>query len=612
MSHLRSRLPLLLIFMIFALLSCTAPTPAQSTPEADAGVPVGTGVPAGAEELAEATPTEAAPQATPLTPPPTETPAQPTAAGYDLGNPTLTELYLSPTGDDANDGLTPSTPLQTLNAAWNKIPTGGALTGTGWRLNFLPGEYPCEPEEPDNCQNYFSDRTGTYAFPIILRAMDGPGTVTLRGGLELIHVAYVYLLDLTLTGGTPLPTNASGNNLLHFADVDHILLRGVTLDGPDCDNDGCNNLQEVLKVNQAQYFYVENSTIGGAWHSSVDYFVVQYGHFLNNHVHTAGQWCMYLKGGTSYLRLEGNEFEGCQLGFQAGQSANFAMMRAPWLHYDVYDIKFVNNLLHDLPGVALSISGGYNVLIAYNTLYNVGTSTDPGYPLLQTVFGERGCNPTDELPDPVPNCLAFIEQGGWGPNFLTDNTPVIPSRNVYIYNNLIVNPTPAQTLWTHFGILGPMDLPAGFQNLPDHPATDENLVIAGNLIWNGPADHPLGLDETTGCADTNPTCNLAQLLADNTINLFEPELINPAGGDYRPVEGGNVFSTPAHPIPDFTWDDAPAQPPVPAGDLNNTIPTDRDGLPRPSDGPPGAYGGGSAGAFHIFMPVLVILPGKNS
>ena len=32
-------------------------------------------------------------------------------------------------------------------------------------------------------------------------------------------------------------------------------------------------------------------------------------------------------------------------------SANLAVMRSPWLHYEAYDIKFVNNVLHDLPGV---------------------------------------------------------------------------------------------------------------------------------------------------------------------------------------------------------------------------------------------------------------------
>jgi len=524
---------------------------------------------------------------------------------YPIGYPTLTELYVSPSGNDASSGLLPGTPLKTLTAAWAKIPEGTTLTTTGYRINLLPGEYPCEPAEPDDCQNYLANRTGTYQYPIILRAHNGAGTVTIRGGFDFDTVAYLYLLDLTLAGGTPLPTNLSGNNLLHLANSHHILLRGLTLAGPNCPTDACNNLQEVLKVNQAQYVYVENSVIGGAWHSAVDYFSVQYGHFLNNRVHTTGQWGMYVKGGTAYLRVEGNEFDHCQLGFQAGQSSNLAVMRSPWLHYEAYDIKFVNNVLHDLPGVGLSASGAYNILFAYNTLYRVGTSADPSYALMQAVQGERGCGATDELPNPVPVCVALIRQGGWGPNHLTDNQPAIPNRKIYVYNNLIYNPAPSQTLYTHLSIFGPINLPAGFQNIASPVASDNNLVIAGNLIWNGPVDHPLGIDETSGCQPSNPTCNAVQLATTNTINQIEPQLLDPTSGNYRPVLGGNVYSATTFVIPDFTWSDAPSSPAVPMGTLANAVPYDRDGNARPAPGPPGAYVGAATPAFAVYLPLIM-------
>ena len=83
------------------------------------------------------------------------------ATPYPFGNPTLKELYVSPSGRDSNSGLTQSAPLKTLTAAWGKIPAGATLTGTGYRINILPGTYPCEPAEPDDCQNYFADRLGT-------------------------------------------------------------------------------------------------------------------------------------------------------------------------------------------------------------------------------------------------------------------------------------------------------------------------------------------------------------------------------------------------------------------------------------------------------------------
>jgi hypothetical protein len=569
-----------LVLVVFAVMGCQTP------------VAVGT----------------AAPALIPTVAPETASPPGPGASvfAYEIGAPVLTDLYVSPAGNDANDGLSASAPLRTLTAAWEKIPGGGALTGTGYRINLLPGVYSCEPAEPDDCRNYFADRRGTSEFPILLRAASGPGSVTLRGGMNVNNVSYLYLLDFTLVGGNPLPI-AAENDLLHLASVDHVLLRQMTLDGPDCANDVCNNLQEVLKVNQAQYIYVEDSEIGGAWHSAVDYVSVQYGHFLGNHVHTAGEWCMYVKGGSAYQQIEGNEFEGCQLGFQAGQSTNMAVMRSPWVHYEAYDIKFVNNLMHDLPGVSLSVMGGYNILFAYNTLYHVGYDDDPGYALLQAVHGERGCNPTTEIPDPVSVCSDLIGQGGWGPGYETSNLAAIPNRNVYIYNNLIYNPDAAHTLWAHLNIYGPIALPAGFQNLPSNPVTDDHLVIAGNLIWDGPSDHPLGVDNDTGCADSNPTCNTAQLLADNTINLFEPQLVNPSGGDYHPVAGGNVFDVASHPLPNFTWDSF--SPVVPSGNLSNVVPLDYNGMARPAGGPPGAcVNAASSPLSLIYLPLLSRFP----
>ena len=92
----------------------------------------------------------------------------PPASAYEIGQPVVTELYVSPDGDDANDGLSAAAPLRTLTAAWERIPAGESLSGSGYRINLLPGTYPCEPAEPDNCQNYFGGRHGTYEFPIII------------------------------------------------------------------------------------------------------------------------------------------------------------------------------------------------------------------------------------------------------------------------------------------------------------------------------------------------------------------------------------------------------------------------------------------------------------
>lgn len=517
---------------------------------------------------------------------------------YNIGNPILNEIWIDPVnGDDNNTGISPSLALRTLTEGWSRTSN---LTDTGYRLNLMAGTYSCEPEEINNCLNYFGDRHGTYEHPLIIQAVNGPKSVVIRGGFDFRNVSYLYLIDLDLRGGGEIPVNISGNNLIHFASTDHILLRGLSVNGPDCDNDQCNNLQEVLKVNQAQHFYVENSEFSGAWHTIVDYFSVQYGHFINSNLHTAGQWCMYVKGGSAYLNIEGNEMHHAFLGFQAGQSSNLALMQTPWLHYEAYDIKFINNIMHNIQGVGISVAGGYNILMAHNTLYNVGTDNSNGFPLFQAVLGERGCSSTDELPNAVSICQASLTSGGWGSGIQSDNIEAIPNRNVFVYNNIFYNPHNNQTLYSHFTVWSARERPIGFENIPDPIQADNNLVIRGNLIWNGSPNHPLGIDNDTGCTDANPACNAARLISENSINQIEPQLINPVQGDFRPLSGGNLLnnnitsnSNPPSFItyipPDFTWSDLPAQSVVPLGSVSNRIIKDRDGAIRQIPDIPGAY-----------------------
>ena len=562
-------------------LAPTAPLAPPESPPAAAPLPTAARTAASQPPATPAAAASTAPAAAAL-----PTPAGSPLRGYDIGSPQWQDLYVSPSGSDSAAGDSPARPLRTLSAAWAGLP---AELKNAVRINLLPGTYPCEPgPEASNCINYFADRKGSLSAPLLVRAANGPNTVTLRGGLNFNNVQYLYLLDLNLVGGGPLPTNSSGNNLLHIEAGDHILLRGLSVVGPACVTDDCNNLQEVLKVNQTQYLYVENSLIAGAWHSVVDYFVVQYGHFLNNRVHSAGQWCMYIKGGSAYLTVEANELYQCQLGFQSGQAANLAVMRPPWFHYETYNIRFINNLLHDIPGVGLSAAGAYNTLFAYNTLYKVATSAEDGYAFAQLVPGERNCTPIDEIPNVIRNCAAFTAQGAWGPAALAEGQPAIPNRKVYFYNNLFYNPAPAQTRYAHFEISGPLTLPSGFKNLPNPVVSDREVFFAGNLVWNGSAGFPLGVEEPErGCQPSNPTCNPSLLAKQNTFNQLEPQLVNPAAGDFRPRPVGSLAAVKSPTIPDFTWD--AFTPAVPPGSLSNAISLDRAGAPRPAGGPPGAY-----------------------
>ncbi len=499
------------------------------------------------------------------TPAATATPTSPPSDPryYNIGTPTLQNIWVDPLhGNDGNSGAVREQALRTVTAAWERIPMSTPLS-SGYRIMLAAGVYP-----EDIVPVYWESRFGTFAAPIIIQSADGPGAAILPG-LSFANVRYLYLIGLHMRAGA--------DDVLHCERCDHFLVRQCQVEGTG-DPATYNSPQEALKVNQSRYVYVEDSDLSGAYGNAVDFVAVQNGHLQGNRVHNALDWCAYVKGGSAYIRVEGNEFYGCGAGgFSAGQGTGFEYMVSPWLHYEAYDIKIINNVVHDTTGAGLGVNGGYDILIAYNTLYRVGEASH----VLEFVHGHRSCDGNTDA------CQSNLNAGGWGTT--GEGGQWIPNRNIYVYNNVVYNPAPYQSQWTQFSIQGAETPPPG-SHIPSPSLADDHLVIAGNIIWNGPPSHPLGVeDSSNGCQPANPTCNATQLAGRNAINRIEPQLVNPAAGDFRPAPGGNLFSATTYAIPDFTWSDAPTQPPAPAGNLSNSVPRDRNGASRSSTTPPGAY-----------------------
>ena len=473
--------------------------------------------------------------------------------GYPIGQPSLSDLWVDPlNGNDDYTGSSRDQALATITAAWGRIPQGTPLIDSGYRLMLAAGDYP-ESSYPIRWESHY----GTAAAPILIQSADGPGAARLQGFINIYDTRYLYLIDLSM---------ANTGDVFHCEKCDHLLLRGLTMNGGSG-----HEAHETVKINQSQYIYIENSDIFNTYENTIDFVAVQYGHILNNRLHDGDDWCIYLKGGSAYFLIEGNEIYNCGTGgFSAGQGSGLEFMVSPWLHYEAYDIKFINNLVHDTFGAGMGVNGGYNILLAHNTLYRVGANSH----LIEVVFGSRSC---DGL---VTVCAANLLARGWGKTSTGEEGEPIPDRNIFIFNNLVFNPPGFQSQWQHFAIYGPR-IPESGSNIPSPAVTDQNLIIRGNLIWNGGADMPLGIgDSNQGCQDSNPTCNSVQLRADNIINTIEPELVNPLHADFHPQMDGNIFRLQAAPIPNFNWSDAPTTPFVPSGNLDNQVKSDYSGVPR--------------------------------
>jgi hypothetical protein len=440
--------------------------------------------------------------------------------GPPAGAPAFNQIWVDPAaGNDANGGGSRALAVRTLSEAWRRVPINIDLS-TGFQINLTAGTYP-ESAVPI----YWESRHGTQSAPVLLKAIDGDGTAHLPN-MNVYDCRHLYLIGLDVSSG--------GGDVLHLDSCSYVLLRDTTIRGLG-EIASYAVPQETLKVNQSQYIYVEHCDISGAWDNAVDFVAVQYGHVVGSRIHRAGDWAMYAKGGSASIVVAGNEFYDAGTGgFTAGQGTGFEFMVAPWLQYEAYDITFIDNVVHDTQGAGFGVNGGSNILMARNTLYRVGSRSH----VIEVGFGSRSCDGNQAA------CRSYLAQGGWGTAVVGGDEP-IPNRNVSILDNVVYNPDGYVSQWQQFAVANPRTPSVG-SNIPSPARADTNLQIRGNVIWNGPADHPLGIGQ--------PALATA-VLAGNTINTVRPVLVDPAHGNYAVAPGF---------VPPVVSPPPPAQPPLSA------------------------------------------------
>ncbi|KAI7843290.1 hypothetical protein COHA_003122 [Chlorella ohadii] len=467
----------------------------------------------------------------------------------------MRHIWVDPrAGSNANSGATRGQALRTLAAAYLAIPPGRALT-QGVHIHITSGTLASQ-----DMPNYWEDLRGTRATPIVIEAADGKGTVAMEN-MNLKDVrTRIDLLSLVCC----LACSRT-----------HVLLRGVTAQATACPryNESCST-HETIKFNQCKGVWLEGVDASGADDNAFDCVACQYGHILNSRF-TNSEWGVYLKGGSAYFLVSGNTIANHgSTGFAAGQGTGFEYTVAPWIQYEAYAVKFVNNIVRDIDGAGFGAWGCYDCLYAYNTLVRVGRRSH----VIEVKFGQRSCDNAED----VPICAARYRAGGWGPTtHVTDeeHSVKIPNKNVYIVNNIVYNNN-MQSQSQHLTV----DSPLPSLNAPHLPATvhsDTNLVFKGNVIWNGPPSMDLGTGGEA-CSSSNPTCNTAQLLRENAFNTIRPDLNLTS---FQPLSRTGALATYAglwHPIPAFgAWDAAvPPGPAVPAGMLANAVGKDKAGAAR--------------------------------
>ncbi|MCW2921846.1 MAG: hypothetical protein JWL76_1720 [Thermoleophilia bacterium] len=459
-------------------------------------------------------------------------------------------------GRDAWPGTTPARAKRTVTAAWNSIPLRRTLT-QGVTIRLAPGTY-----APTATPNYWESRWGSRSAPIVIESRTGIASSVRLPSINMFGVRFLKLQNVSIQ---------SKFDPFHCEQCADIVLRDSVFAGIGNPSQG-QGPQETIKVNQSTGITLIGNDISGATDNAIDFVAVQRGLVARNRIHRATDWCTYVKGGSASIVIEQNHVHDCGTGgITAGQGTGLEFMTAPWVHYEAYDVAIRSNVLHDIEGAGVGVNGGYDVVVAHNTMQRVGSRDH----VIEAVFGERSCDGN------AAACASRVAAGAWGPPAPGGDPVYIGNRGVRIANNLVVNPAPYRSQFTHFAIYQPRPLPAGGAG-PDPAVADDELRITGNVISNGPDDLELGVGPDQGCQDTNPTCNAVQLRADNTINAGAVDATDVFGA-LAPGAGLLGATVPA--IPPFAGDD----PSVPTGTIPDAVTTDRDGRARTGTAPVGAY-----------------------
>ncbi|MBU3691006.1 MAG: right-handed parallel beta-helix repeat-containing protein [Solirubrobacterales bacterium] len=428
-------------------------------------------------------------------------------------------------GSDEARG-TRGNPLRSVTEAWQRLP---AVVSEPTRIELKAGNY------RGLSPIYWEDHSGRGGAPITIRSVDGRGRARLPA-VNLFGVSHLEFRGIQFS---------DGGDVVHCERCSHFTLRKVIALG--------RGAQEVVKVNQSDNIQILGSTIVGGGDNGIDLVAIQRARIRNNVVRDSGDWCGYAKGGSVDVVVTGNLFTRCGTGgFSAGQGTGFQFMVRPWLQYEAIGVVIRGNTVTQTEGAAFGIQGGFNVLVAGNVARRVGERSH----VLEAVYGLRSCDgqPGDEGRE---RCQEYLDSGGWGTTAVDDGTNAvrIPNRHAFFIGNVILNPAPYRSEWQQLQVFGPIGPQPG-TNVPADAAGDSDLRFTGNVVWNGPADMPLGIGDD-GCRPSNPTCNPGLVEDQNRFNRRLPSVRELRNGRLRATGWAAEYATRAsEPTPD--WSDLPA------------------------------------------------------
>ncbi|MCB0521331.1 MAG: right-handed parallel beta-helix repeat-containing protein [Lewinellaceae bacterium] len=187
-----------------------------------------------------------------------------------------------------------------------------------------------------------------------------------------------------------------GNNAIQFSDPAYLLISGLifqhqTGNGVNTDDGGsydspahhviyenctfrdmsASGNNDLLKLSGLDSFEVRNCTFqnGAVGGSGVDMVGCHHGLFKGNYFENMGSNCIQAKGGTQYIRIEGNFFRnGGQRTLNLGGSTGLSFFRPIDAPFEASDIQVYSNIMVG-SWAAIAFVGSVNVEVVNNTIF---------------------------------------------------------------------------------------------------------------------------------------------------------------------------------------------------------------------------------------------------
>jgi hypothetical protein len=270
-----------------------------------------------------------------------------------------TEIWVSPAGNDSNDGSSQSSALKTASAAFKKL-------APGVRLNFMTGTYACDV--------YVGGFAGTEAAPAVVLSVDGPRKAQFAcagGGGFLIESSHYLAFDGIEIG------NTSGHGFQVSSGAGPWSSSSISNDIVLANSYVHHTALASFKASQSRSLYVVANELAYAntGRQNVEMVAVDDAIIAGNEAHHSGQFDE-VKGGSKNGRIYRNFVHDSSGGILVGGDCTGSQFLVnTTATFEASGLRVWDNVIVDSPSEAFRVVDCHDCDVSNNTFYASSPTT---------------------------------------------------------------------------------------------------------------------------------------------------------------------------------------------------------------------------------------------